>query len=336
MARSRKTDTIEATDENEDAMVINEGDEVLGVDGIEPTETTDVTEAVEAVAESTDEDTEAGPAFDLTEFEAAIEAAVESRDRDTGTIDTSTLGAVNAAYQALDGAKAKAAARKILSDKMFEAMNDVEMAKAKSYHDVQAGLSAAKSATAGGRERVPADPTEAFVDRVVAVGLAYQLTSLDVPEGVEGNWQDRANAKTGDLFTQAQAYKAWREQPEESRGDAPEIEAPVRAAFRIADGRAAGSRRLGGVSTPGTQVRRNIAEHIKQAMDDVPEGEFRTIAQIRAFKSSEYGDESPSAGAISARLFPGGDSTKCTLVKQGIPVEPVEADGKKGAKRVSA
>jgi hypothetical protein len=76
--------------------------------------------------------------------------------------------------------------------------------------------------------------------------------------------------------------------------------------------------------------RRDIGAHIASAFDGLPEGAFLTVAQIRSHRSAEYGDEFPSAGAISARLFP--PTGRCTVPG----VEPGENErGVRGARRVS-
>lgn len=57
--------------------------------------------------------------------------------------------------------------------------------------------------------------------------------------------------------------------------------------------------------------RRDIGQHILHVFVDLPGGAFRTVSQIRNAPSPEYPDSPPSAGAISARLFPasGGETT---------------------------
>lgn len=78
-------------------------------------------------------------------------------------------------------------------------------------------------------------------------------------------------------------------------------------------------------------ARRDIGAHIVSAFEGMPEGGFLTVGQIRSHRSEEYGDEFPSAGAISARLFP--SSGRCTVPG----VEPGENDrGVRGARRISS
>ncbi|MBN1091957.1 DUF262 domain-containing protein [Blastococcus sp. TML/M2B] len=78
-------------------------------------------------------------------------------------------------------------------------------------------------------------------------------------------------------------------------------------------------------------TRRDIGAHIVSAFAGLPEGAFLTVREIRAHRSDEYGDEFPSAGAISARLFP--SSGRCTVPG----VEPGENErGVRGARRITA
>ena len=80
-----------------------------------------------------------------------------------------------------------------------------------------------------------------------------------------------------------------------------------------------------------TSARRDIGAHIASAFAELPDGTFLTVREIRRHRSDEYGDEFPSAGAISARLFP--SSGRCTVPG----VEPGENErGVRGARRRSA
>jgi uncharacterized protein DUF1524 len=87
-------------------------------------------------------------------------------------------------------------------------------------------------------------------------------------------------------------------------------------------------------SAPGrpansTGKRRDIALHIAEVFADVPSETFLSVAQIRRVPTSQYPDGSPSAGAISNRLFPpnGGEAT--------VPgVRPATRNGVRGAARI--
>ncbi|WP_431974787.1 DUF262 domain-containing protein [Micromonospora haikouensis] len=80
-------------------------------------------------------------------------------------------------------------------------------------------------------------------------------------------------------------------------------------------------------STPGSR-RRDIAAHIVSALSSQAAHTFLTINEIRNHRSAEYGDEFPSAGAISARLFPA--TGNCTV--PGV-VPGVNERGVRGARR---
>jgi hypothetical protein len=54
----------------------------------------------------------------------------------------------------------------------------------------------------------------------------------------------------------------------------------------------------------GEVIRRDIGKHVQYVFAALPAGTFLTINEIRKIGSPEYGDSAPSAGAISARLFP--------------------------------
>jgi len=293
-------------------------------------------EAVEATAEATDEELADKPKakeVDLTAFNEAIESAVkdtEKRDATTGELTPELIEPVNKAFRDLDGAKAKNKARAALNELMKGAMNALDMPLARSYMILSDNLSAA-----GGHakaEKVPADPTEAFVQRVVGLQLAVELAKTHVPEGVNDEWNAKANELLATARTKAAEYFDWRQADEETRGEEPEVDATVKAAVKLVEGKAAkvgGSTRSSGGGSTFDGPRRDIGEHIKSAFAGVESGTFLTIAEIRKHRSEEYGDNPPSAGAIAARLNP--KSGKCTV--EGI--EPAQNDaGRKGARKL--
>lgn len=290
--------------------------------------------ATEAPApENTENDSKpAEQEIDLTAFLAEVEKVVndtEQRDATTGELTPGLIEPVNNEFRKLEGAKAKNRARASLNNLMKEAMNEANMPLARSYMLLADGLTAGSTSTKS--ERVPADPTDAFVQRVVGLRIANELATSNVPEGVGENWKDKANELYKDSREKADAYLAWVNGDEEDRGDEPEVTTVVRSAVKLAQGKAA---KVGGSvrsSTVGDGVRRDIAKHIASAFAGVDEGTFLTVAEIRKHTSEEYGDNPPSAGAISARLFP--SSGKCTV--EGV--EPGTNDkGHKGATKVAA
>lgn len=270
------------------------------------------TEGTEPATPSTEATPEAPKAeekpIDLTSFEAAVSTSVTSRDGSTGDLTDEAVGPVQAAYRELDGQKARNAAKNRMTDLMRDAMNSNDIALAKAYMKLSDNLTAAKSS---GEPKAPADPTEAFVQRATILSLAQSLVAGSVPEGVD---LEQANVQVekavGESEASAQAYLAWSVNTDENKGDEPEASAVVKAAVKLAQGKAA---RVGGSGTRAafTGERRDIGKHISNAFSAVESGTFLTVAQIRSAKSDEYGDTPPSAGAISARLFP--QSGNCTV-----------------------
>jgi len=267
-----------------------------------PTEAPAADPATEAPAEAP---AEAAAPVDLTAFLAAVDAAVAQRDESTGELPVAAFEPVTAEYRKLDGLKAKNAAKATVAERMKDAMNALDMPTARAHMLINTNALVAQSAKGGG-EKPPADPKVAFTERLQAILLAYRLVASEAPEGV-----DVATIQAGDdLVTQAQALAAYNANEAEDKGEAPESSAVVRAALKLATGKATGGRKAGVGTGSNGGVRRDIGAHIESAFADVEAGTFLTVAEIRVHKSAEYGDEPPSAGAISARLFPAsGNST---------------------------
>ena len=177
---------------------------------------------------------------------------------------------------------------------------------------------------------MPADPTGAFVQRTVVLKLANSL--LKPGEGVTDDWADKSNELFNELKSKADEFLDWYTSTAEDKGDEPEVNPLVKAAVKMSQGKAAkvGSK-SGGAAYTGE--RRDIAAHITEAFADQEVGTFLTVAEIRKFRSTEYGDNPPSAGAISARLFPGGDGSKNTV--KGTESDTNEK-GIKGARKIDA
>jgi hypothetical protein len=245
---------------------------------------------------------------DLSTFQAAAKEAVENSDESTGQISVEGMAKVVEQYRLIDGIKGKNKAKAWLNAQMKESMNEDSIQRARAYLQLHDGMSAgAKSAT----EKVPADPTEAFVQRTTVLKLANSL--LLPGDGVTDDWADKANALFEQLKPLADEYFAWSKDTSEDKGEEPEVNPLVKAAVKLSQGKAAkvGGGKSGGSTYSGE--RRDIAAHITEAFADQEVGTFLTVAEIRKFRSNEYGDSPPSAGAISARLFPGGDGEKNTV-----------------------
>lgn len=317
---------------NRDESSTTNPQEAVTETSTESTEENPVTvtdESTTEVAEATTS-TEAAPAaekpaetpVDLTAFIAKVDEAVAGRDEVSGDVAEGLITAAQSEYRALDGVKAKNAAKKLVEERMRESMNQRDISSARAYMLVSDNLTAGASGSKA--EKAPADPKEAFVQRFQSLALALALVGAERPEGVEDSSLD-----VNDLIASAQALQAWESNDAEDKGEAPESSPVVKAAVKLATGKAA---RVGGTRTGGTFTgeRRDIGKHIAEAFAGEPVGKFLTVAEIRKFKSEEYGDNPPSAGAISARLFP--TSGKCTV--EGV--EPGQNEkSNKGATKVA-
>lgn len=297
---------------------------------VEPTEAADVEAVPEAEVEAPAEKPakEVKPEADLTVFKAAVLAAVEARDPATGEVEESLYESITKAYREIDGAKGKNAAKAFADAGMKDAMNSGDINTARAYMNIGEKLTSGPKSTA--TPRIPADPTEAFVQLVVGLRLARKLAEENLPEGVTEDWSTKANTLLDTLSAPAAAYFAWVKSDAEDKGEEPADVSPiVKAAVKLSVGKSA---KVGGSSRSGTSVpfegeRRHIAKHIAEAFEGVQSGDFLTVAQIRKFVSEEYGTNLPSAGAISARLFP----AKGTCSLEGVTPGQLDGKGNKGA-----
>jgi len=278
------------------------------------TENTEAVEATEKVE------------IDLTAFQTAVTEALAEGDTSTGQLPETAVAKVNAEYRKLDGLAAKNAARKHLDDGMLDAVGKLDAVSARGYSDLKGNLSAAGGPKA---EKAPADPVVAFVQRHAALQLAQYVVNGEAPEIPEGrDVAAEIEALVKENVEALQAQVAYLADDSEDKGDGPELNPVIRAAFKAASGKAAGGKRGGSTGGP----RRDIAKHIESAFAEVESGTFLSVAEIAKHKSAEYGDDHPSQGAVSARLFPA--SGKVT-VEGIVPVNKAELDGKnpKGASK---
>ena len=238
------------------------------------------------------------------------------------TCPTSSIAPVQAAYRDLPAKGGQPEARKFIESSMRKSINAQEWQKGRAYMVLdERGLTAAAGGS-GKTEKAPADPKQAFTERYQALLLALNLVAGDAPEGV-----DVAEVNvTEEQVNAARAFLAHAESEAEDKGDAPEVDAVVKAGIKLASGKVAGARKTGGGSTrPEGAPQRNIANHIAEFLATVESGTFHTVADIGKFQSTEYGTDKPSPGAISARLFPSsGKATTIPGVKTGFG----GADGK--------
>lgn len=249
--------------------------------------TTEEPQASEAPAAETEE-----APIDLTPFQNAAAAASEEADTSTGEVPPASIEEVNKAYRELPGLKAKNKARAWLEEQMMAAVQDKNLTGARVFVDLKNGLSAGGGSSS---PKAPADPTLAFVHKVVALRLASQLTEGNVPEGVSEDWSTKADELGGSLDEDVEKFAAW-----DGEGDQPDVSPVVRQAFKLAAGKASGGTRV-----PGGP-RRDVEKHIQQVFADKPVGTVMTMTEISKARSTEYGDDRPSSGAVSSRLLPKG------------------------------
>jgi hypothetical protein len=272
---------------------------------------TEAPEATEGNTESTDApatEAKVETPINLDAFNTAVGTAFGNRDETTGTVPEADLAAVTSAYRDLDGVKPKNAAKALVGDHLRSAVNELDVIAGKAYMQISEALTAGSGGTKA--DRPPADPTEALTVRILTLDLARNL--VPVPEGADAEKAtEQAGQRYSELFDSAGAYLTWSMADEATRGDEPEASSTVKAAVKLALGKSA---RVGGSGRSGAShdgPRGDIGEHIREAFADKASGDFMSVAEIRNFKSTEYGDRQPSAGAISARLFP--TSGKCSL-----------------------
>lgn len=262
--------------------------------------------------------------IDTSAFDAALSTALAEMDQSTGTLADAQLAPVVKAYQELDGAKAKAAVRATIEQGVKDALQPEtgDIPRARALNTIRGEITKSKG---GGpkKDSTPSDPTSAFVDLVVSLQLAYSHVTQNVPDGVAEDWAERATKLAGETVADVDKLAKYT-----GEGEEPEASSLAKRALKLATGKVK-SGGGGGVRTPFSGTRRDIGKHILSAFADKADGDFLTVAQIVAHKSDEYGDETPSPGAVSARLFP--KSGKCTL--EGVV--PVEAAGDqpKGARK---
>lgn len=260
------------------------------------TATVEATPATDAAAPA---EKPAEAVLDISSFNTALDTALAEMDSTTGTLAPGQIAPVVKAYADLDGTKAKAAARQVLETGIKEGLDKNEIPKARALNSIRAELSKGK-ASSPKKDAEPVDPTQAFVETVTALRLAYSHVITNVPEGVAENWEAQSNELAGTAAADVTTLVAWN-----GEGEAPEVSPVAKRALGLAKGRTvkAGKSAGGGTRAPFTGTRRNVAKHIESAFADKPVGAVMTIAEVVSHKSEEYGDDHPSPGAVSARLF---------------------------------
>jgi hypothetical protein len=318
MARRNPATEATSTEGTESEVTQPEQVEATSTEGTQP-------EQVEQ-AEGTQTEAPAKAEPDLTAFTAAVEAAVAERDTSTGEVPASGIEAVNVQYRELDTA-GKRAGRDYCDEGVKKGVAALDVQTARAYSMVRDNLQAgSKSST----PKAPADPALAFVQSQAALRLASTLVERpEVPEDRDLDAEVEALvASLADDVTKLKAYEA---DTSEEKGDAPSVSPVIRRAFKLAAGKSSGGG-SGRATSTFDGPRRSTKKHIEEAFAEQEVGAFLTVAQIANFTSEEYGDDHPSQGAISARLWPDGDASKCTVKV----IRPVDRDEAKSAFNASA
>ena len=266
---------------------------------------------------------------DLTAWRSALDAGLAAADTDTGTTDSASKSAVATAYKALS-VKGRNAAKKAVQDMLRTFVRETKVEQAQALIELNDAMTEGAAAKQTKTPAAPVDPTEAFVNGALRYRLAYRVFTTDVPTEVDAAWQDKVNERLRELEPQLAEYRDYLKkrgtEGNEELAEPEGIDDVVKTAFKLASGKGAAGRAKSSVPRAAFDgPRRDLAKHIQEAFAEHPSGKFLKISEIRSFKSSEYGDDIPSSGAISARLFP--KSGKATV----DGVTPAEQDGHKGA-----
>lgn len=270
----------------------------------------------------------------LATFERTVREGIEAADDTTGTVPDAPLSRMRDAYKALKGA-----ARTKGSVRVGEIMLEQMMAKSepglRAVSFIQQNVILQPTASDKG-DKAPADPYEALVSQRAALELALRVSAAtDLPEGVDASELNSRVEKitsdvTGDAIT---SYREWLSGDAETRGDEPTVPAELKAAFKIASGKAAkvkSGTRAASSTVTSSGTRGDIGAHIVEVLSAKPGVEL-TVAEINKTASSEY-PEGLQSGAVAARLTSiAQGKSKLT----GVSVDGVKALGQAGKLRAT-
>jgi hypothetical protein len=209
---------------------------------------------------------------DLGPFQEAATAAVEEADKTTGDLSEEVIDSVNKVYREIEGVKGKNQARAWLDEEMKAAIMGKDIFRARSIVNLKDGLSAGSGSSG---PKAPADPTTAFVQKVVALRLATDEVIGNVPEGVSEEWTGKADELLASLADDIASYRAYVASTDED-AEAPEVSPVVRQAFKLASGRGSS----GGSGRVAGGPRRDIEKHLIQVFEGLEDGAFLTVNEI--------------------------------------------------------
>lgn len=253
---------------------------------------------------------------DFSAFTQAAHAAIEGADKTTGDITEDGLKSSLDAYRGLANIKTRNAAKSWADDETKAAIMGGDILKARSVMAIKENLSSGAARTPA----APKDPTDAFVNKVAQLQLAASLVGADVPEGVSADWTEKVEGAVATLREEFEKFSALGEDDSQD-GFTP----AVKKVARLIAGKASGN----GPSYDGP--RRNVGTHIGQAFESLPSGSFLTVTELAKAESAEYGDDHPTTGAISARLFPSNGSE--AKLPEGITAVIPEDGSARGASK---
>lgn len=283
------------------------------------TESTTEAPASNEPAEGTAPEADEPKQIDLAPFQAVVAEVIATRDESTGVVSADELAKTTSAYNELD-ADHKRASKKWAQAEMMTAVQALDGPLARAYSLVGESLVATGKSSS---TSTPADPTQAFVNKVASLRLALAEVEANVPEKVATDWSERTDKLTGELGDQVAAYRTYlaTETPEGQEPPAqPEVSPVVRSAFKLATGKASGGGRQSGGSGP----RADIAKHVAEVFANLDSGTELKVSEVAKVKTAEYPQGTASQGAISARArFD--DPSKSTL--QGIISVPKDDNG---------
>lgn len=305
------------------------GTEAAPDENVEATDSTEAT-AEQAVTENTGEatptETPAEEVIDLSELNTAVEAQLARPEAEM------EYGDIKAAYGKLSR-KGKIAAKKAADETMATLLKGGAESWPKAAATmliVENGyVSSASKASGSSTPATPKDSTAAHVDRIVGLRLAHSIATAQASaqEGIAEDWKDQVVTKATELQAQVDSLVAYRLNTAEDKGDAPEVDPIVSRAVKAAFAGSTSGRTGTGSTYTGPQ--RSVKAHIAQAFADQPVGTALSVAEIANFKSTEYGDDKPSAGAVSAAL----KSDKFNV--EGVTPGPIGEKGNYGATKVA-
>ncbi len=215
------------------------------IDDVTATETTEV-----ASTPATEE-------VNIESFSQSFDKLLKSKAKDRSSLADSAV----AEYASLEGRGNKSAARRIVDKAVDDSIRSGDIATAQLIIiSVRDKLVTTKPATG----RKPKNPTEAAVETVATIGIAYNLALANEAKGknVDPDWQEKASALvTNEAVERANTYVAWLNSGQE--GDEPKISEIEKSAARISLGR--GPKGQG--RKPKTQAEKDAAAAAKAAAD---------------------------------------------------------------------